>query len=131
MLSRIFRQQPVPIKWQCSTEGEDLPMRKRFVFAALLLSTCGLFEGNGVSQEAKQTQPQTQEQSQSRNRPVAEPPTSDARPHLQSQPSPDEPATNAGKAAQDASNIDVTKLPLLDQARYHAAEFMNDLPNFV
>jgi len=27
--------------------------------------------------------------------------------------------------------IDATKLPLLDQARYHAAEFMNDLPNFV
>jgi hypothetical protein len=25
----------------------------------------------------------------------------------------------------------VTKLPLLEQARYHAEEFMNDLPNFV
>src|SRR5262245_16024214 len=41
------------LKWQCSTEGENLPMRKRIVFAAFLLSTCGVFVGNGVGQEAK------------------------------------------------------------------------------
>jgi hypothetical protein len=153
-------------------------MRKRIVFAAFLLSTCGVFRGNGAGQEAKkplikqeilrrlkttpgtgyeqgdlageiaqrgvafpadektldelrkagvgsfvidaiqsaaqnadstrtQPQPQTQEQTQLRNRPAAEAP------------------------ASDAPQIDVTKLPLLDQARYHAAEFINDLPNFV
>jgi hypothetical protein len=122
-------------------------MRKRIVFAAFLLSTCGDFGGNGVGQEArkpyinkaaqnavsKQTQPQTQtqEQPQSRNRPAAESPTSDARPHLQSQSTPDNPSTTTEEARRDAPKIDVAKLPLLDQARYHAAEFMNDLPNFV
>jgi hypothetical protein len=177
-------------------------MRKRIVFAAFLLSTCGVFGENGVGQEAKKPftkpeiirllnpmpgtsyeqgdlaaeiarrgvafpldemtldelrkagarwfvidaiqkaaqnaaskqtppQPQTQEQPQSRNRPAAEAPTADARPHLQSQSSPDDPATTAKEATRDAPKIDVTKLPLLDQARYHAAEFMNDLPNFV
>jgi hypothetical protein len=177
-------------------------MRKRIVFAAFLLSTCGVFWGNGVSQESKkpftkqeilrllkltpgtdyeqgdlageiaqrgvafpvdekkldelrkagarsfvidaiqkagqnaaskQTQPQAQPQAQlqSRNRPSAEAPTSDARPHLQSQSSPDDPATTTEEGARNAPKIDVTKLPLLDQARYHAAEFINDLPNFV
>jgi hypothetical protein len=177
-------------------------MRKRIVFAAFLLSTCGVFGGNGVGQEAKkpftkpeilrllnttpgtryeqgdlageiaqrgvaflldeetldelrkagarsfvidaiqkaaqnaaskqtQPQPQTQEQPQSRNRPAAEAPTSDARPHLQNQSSPDDTATTTEEAQRDAPKIDVTKLPLLDQARHHAAEFMNDLPNFV
>jgi hypothetical protein len=173
-------------------------MRKRIAFAAFLLSTCGVFGGNGVGQEAKkpftkpeilrllntapgtryeqgdlageiaqrgvaflldeetldelrkagarsfvidaiqkaaqnvaskQTQPQ--EQPQSRNRPAAEAPTSNARPHLQNQSSPDDTATTTEEAQRDAPKIDVTKLPLLDQARYHAAEFMNDLPNFV
>jgi hypothetical protein len=177
-------------------------MRKRIVYAVFLLSTCGVFGGNGVGQEAlnpftkpeilrllnsipgthygqgdlageiaqrggafpldektldelrtagarsfvidaiqkaaqnavaKQTKPppQTQEQPQSQNRPAAEAPASDARPRLQSQSSPDDPATTTQEAQRDASKIDATKLPLLDQARYHAAEFMNDLPNFV
>lgn len=160
-------------------------MRKRIVFAAFLLSTCGVFRGNGVGQEAKKPfikqeilrlrkttpgtgyeqdektldelrkagvrsfvidaiqraaqnaastrtppQPQTQEQTQSRNRPAAEAPASDTRPHLQSQSSPDDLATTE-EATRGAPQIDVTKLPLLDQARYHAAEFINDLPNFV
>jgi hypothetical protein len=78
-----------------------------------------------------QLQPQTQEQPQSRNRPAAEAPASGARPHLQSQSSPDDPSTTTEEATRDAAQIDVAKLPLLDQARYHAEEFMNDLPNFV
>jgi hypothetical protein len=74
---------------------------------------------------------QTQEQSQSQNRPAAEAPMSDARPHLQGQFSPDSLSTATEESPQDAPKIDVAKLPLLDQARYHAAEFMDDLPNFV
>lgn len=77
-------------------------MRKRMVFAAFLLSTCGVLGGNGVSQESKK--PFTK---------------------------PDEPAATAEEATRDAPKIDVTKLPLLDQARHYAAEFMDDLPNFV
>jgi len=76
-------------------------------------------------------QKQTQEQPQSQNRPAAEAPTSDALPHLQRQSSPDNPMTTTEEAPRDAPKIDVAKLPLLDQARYHAAEFMDDLPNFV
>ena len=76
-------------------------------------------------------QKQTQEQPQSQNRPAAEAPTSDALPHLQRQSSPDNPPTTTEEAPRDAPKIDVAKLPLLDQARYHAAEFMDDLPNFV
>jgi hypothetical protein len=126
-------------------------VRKRFVFAAFLLSTCGVFWGNGVGDvgvrscviaaiqkaaqnaASKQTQQrsQTQEQPQLRNRPAAESPAPGDRPHLQSQSSPDDPATGVKEATQDTPKIDVTKLPLLDQARYHAAEFINDLPNFV
>ena len=149
-------------------------MRKRIIFAAFLLSTCGVFGENGVGQEAKkpftkqeiiqllkptpkaryergdlageiaqrgvafqahektpdelrkaaqnaaskqtQPQPQTQELPQSRNRLAAEAPTSDARPHLQSQSSPDDPATTTEEATQDAPKLEVTKLPLLEQA---------------
>jgi hypothetical protein len=84
-----------------------------------------------AAQNAASKQPQTQERPQSRNRPAAEAPTSDARRRLQSQSSPDDPATTTEEATRDAPQIDVTKLPLLDQARHHAEEFMNDLPNFV
>ncbi|HEU0179669.1 MAG TPA: hypothetical protein VFV58_36020 [Blastocatellia bacterium] len=84
-----------------------------------------------AAQNAAPKQPQTQEQPQSQTLPAAEAPTSGARPHLQSQSSPDSPSTTAEEASRDAPKIDVAKLPLLDQARYHAAEFMNDLPNFV
>jgi hypothetical protein len=74
---------------------------------------------------------QTREQPQSQSRPASDAPTSDPRPHLQGQSSPGSPPATTEKAAQDAPKIDVAKLPLLDQARYHAAEFMGDLPNFV
>jgi hypothetical protein len=105
-------------------------MRRWDVFAAFLLSTCGVFGVNGVSQEARK--PFTkQEQSQPQNQPTAKAPASDASPHLQSQHSPDGLATNAKEATRDAPQIDATKSPLLDQAQRHAAEFMNDLPNFV
>ena len=177
-------------------------MRKRIVLTAFLLSTCGVFGGNGVSQESKkpftkqeivrllkttpgtryeqgdlageiaqrgvafpvdektldelrkagarslvidaiqkaaqyaaskqtQPQPQPQEQPQSQDRRAPEAPTSDARPNIQSQSSPDYLPTTNEVSTRDAPILDVTKLPLLDQARYHAAEFMNDLPNFV
>jgi hypothetical protein len=78
-----------------------------------------------------QPQPQTREQPQSRNPPAADAPASDARPQLQSQSSPAAQATSTADGARDEPKIDVTKLPLLDQARYYAAEFINDLPNFV
>jgi hypothetical protein len=107
-------------------------MRRWNVFVAFLLSTCGVFGVNGVSQEARK--PFTkQEQSQPQNQSTAKAPApaSDARPHLQSQYSPDGPATNSKEATRDTPQIDVTKSPLLDQAQRHAAEFMNDLPNFV
>jgi hypothetical protein len=43
----------------------------------------------------------------------------------------DSPSTATEEAQRDAHKIEVAKLPLLDQARTHAAEFMDDLPNFV
>jgi hypothetical protein len=70
-------------------------MRKRIVFAAFLLSTCGVLGGNGVGREARKS------------------------------------FIKAEEATQGAPQIDVTKFPLLDQARSHAADFINDLPNFV
>ncbi|MBO0724441.1 MAG: hypothetical protein J2P52_02480 [Blastocatellia bacterium] len=81
----------------------------------------------------KQTppQPQTQEQSPSLNQPASEAPASDARPHLQRQSSTDGAATTTEETPPDPPKIDLTKLPLLEQARYHAAEFMEDLPNFI
>jgi hypothetical protein len=153
-------------------------MRKRIVFAAFLLSTCGVFWGNGVGQEAKKpfTKPEIlrllnptpgtryedgdlagaiaqrgvdfpldektldelrkagarsfvidaiQKAAQNAASKQTQPETQ------KSQSSPVDPATTTEEAARDAPKIDVTKLPLLDQARYHAAEFMNDLPNFV
>jgi hypothetical protein len=77
-------------------------MRKRIVFAAFVLSTCGVLGGDGVSQESK--------------KPFNKP---------------DDTVTTTEESTRDAPNIDVTKLPLLDQARRHAGEFMNELPNFV
>jgi hypothetical protein len=76
-------------------------------------------------------QPPTQEQSPSLNQPASEAPASDARPRLQRQSSTDDPATTTEAAPRDPPRIDVAKLPLIEQARYHAAEFMDDLPNFV
>jgi hypothetical protein len=106
-------------------------MRKRIVFAAFLLSTCGIFGGNGVGQETKK--PFTKQKILRLLKPT--PGT-----HY-------EQGDLAGEIAQrgvafpvdaktldelqKATQIDVTKLPLLDQARYHAAEFIDDLPNFV
>ncbi|MBO0719818.1 MAG: hypothetical protein J2P41_03295 [Blastocatellia bacterium] len=76
-------------------------------------------------------QPQTQEQSPPQSPPASEAPASDARPHLQRQSSTDDPATTTVETTPDPPKIDITKLPLLEQARYHAAEFLTDLPNFV
>jgi hypothetical protein len=70
-------------------------MRKRIVFAAFLLSTCGVVGGNGIGREARKS------------------------------------LIKAEEATRGAPQIDVAKFPLLDQARSHAAEFINDLPNFV
>src|SRR5262245_29453477 len=47
MGNNLFR-----LKWQCSIEEEGLPVRMRFVFAAFLISICGVFLGNAVGQEA-------------------------------------------------------------------------------
>lgn len=63
-------------------------------------------------------------------------------PHLLHDPPPDPSATQSGAQPGDKPGaaeenqpeepkIDVSKLPLIEQARYHANEFMNDLPNFV
>jgi hypothetical protein len=177
-------------------------MRKRIVFAAILLSTCCVLWGNVLGQEAnkpftkqeilrllkptpgvrfeqgdlageitqrgvafpvdektldelrsagarsfvidairkaaenvapKRTPPQTQTQEQppSVNQPASEAPASDNRPHLQRESTTGDPATTTEEAPRDPPKIDVKKLPLLEQARYHAAEFMADLPNFV
>jgi hypothetical protein len=70
-------------------------MRKRIVFAAFLLSTCGVFGGNGIGREASKS------------------------------------FIKAEEAMRGAPQIDAAKFPLLEQARSHAAEFIDDLPNFV
>jgi len=85
---------------------------------------------NALMQRTPQ-QPRTQEQSPSLNQPASEASASDARPRLQRQSSTDDPATATEEAPRDLPRIDVAKLPLIEQARYHAAEFMDDLPNFV
>ena len=82
-------------------------MRKRIAFAKFLLSACCVFGGNWFGQEA-------------------------GKPFIKHEilrllnPTP-----GARYEQQDAPKIDVAKLPLLDQARNHAAEFMDELPNFV
>ena len=57
-------------------------------------------------------------------------PESDNRPHLQRESTTETPS----KPAEDSPaepKVDISKLPLLEQARYHAAEYMDELPNFV
>ena len=117
-------------------------MRKQIVFATFLLSTCCVFGGNGIGQEAKK--PFTKQEILRLLTPM--PGTRYEQGDLAGEivqrwidfpadekglSSPDSPLTATEEAQLDAPKIDVAKLPLLDQARYHAAEFMDDLPNFV
>ncbi len=70
------------------------------------------------------TSPQLQQQ------PVNETPVNAARPQLQQQPAAEAPAPKEEDqpAARAAA---LARLPLLEQARYHAAKFDEELPNFV
>ena len=117
-------------------------MRKLIVFAIFLLSTCCVFGGNGFGREAKKLftkqeilrlltpMPGTRyEQGNLAGEIVRR--GSDFPTDKMGLSSPDSPSTATEEAQRDAPKIDVAKLPLLDQARNHAAEFMDDLPNFV
>jgi hypothetical protein len=117
-------------------------MRKQIVFATFLLSTCYVFGGNGFGQETEKpftkqeilrlltTTPGTRyEQGNLAGEIVQR--GIDFPADEKGLPSPDSPSTATEEAQRDAPKIDVAKLPLLDQARNHAAEFMDDLPNFV
>jgi hypothetical protein len=107
-----------------------------------LLSTCYVFGGNGFGQEAEK--PFTKQETLRLLTPT--PGTRYEQGNLAGEivqqgidfpvdekglSSPDSPSTATEKAQRDAPKIDVAKLPLLDQARNHAAEFVDDLPNFV
>jgi hypothetical protein len=117
-------------------------MRKQIVFATFLLSNCYVFGGNGFGQEAKK--PFTEQEILRLLTPT--PGTRYEQGNLAGEivqqgidfpvdekglSSPDSPSTATEEAQRDAPKIDAAKLPLLDQARKHAAEFMDDLPNFV
>jgi len=117
-------------------------MKKQIVFATFLLSTCCVFGGNGFGQDAKK--PFTKQEILRLLIPT--PGTHYEQGNLAGEivrggtdfpadekglSSPDNPSAATEEAQRDAPKIDVAKLPLLDQARNHAAEFMDDLPNFV
>jgi len=117
-------------------------MKKQIVFATFLLSTCCVFGGNGFGQDAKK--PFTKQEILRLLIPT--PGTHYEQGNLSGEivrrgidfpadekglSSPDNPSAATEEAQRDAPKIDVAKLPLLDQARNHAAEFMDDLPNFV
>ena len=117
-------------------------MRRQIVFATFLLSTCCVFRGNGFGQEAKK--PFTKQEILRLLTPTLG--TRYEQGNLAGEivqrgidfptdkkglSSPDSPSTATEEAQRDAPKIDGAKLPLLDQARNHAAEFMDDLPNFV
>jgi hypothetical protein len=117
-------------------------MRKQIVFATFLLSTCCVFGGNGFGQESKKpftkqgilrlltpTPGTRYEQGDPADEIVQR--GSDFPADEKGLSSPYRPSTATEEAQRDAPKIDVAKLPLLDQARNHAAEFMDDLPNFV
>jgi hypothetical protein len=117
-------------------------MRKQIVFATFLLSTCCVFGGNGFGQEAKT--PFTIQEILRLLTPTPGTRFEQGNPageivqrgidfprDKKGLSSPDSPSTATEEAQRDAPKIDVAKLPLLDQARNHAAEFMDDLPNFV
>ncbi len=72
----------------------------------------------------KSTTPQLQQQ------PVNETPVDAARPQLQQRPAAEAPAPKEEdqRAARAAA---LARLPLLEQARYHAGEYLEELPNFV
>src|SRR5262249_46374206 len=74
------------------------------------------------SENAHRPQPQQQ--------PAAEASGNDTRPTLQQQSTTEAPApTEADQRA--ARNAALAGMPLLEQARYHAAEFLDELPNFI
>jgi len=117
-------------------------MRKQIVFATFLLSTYYVFGGNGFGREAEK--PFTKQEILRLLTPT--PGTRYEKGNLADEivrqgidfpidekglSSPDSPSTATEEAQRDAPKIDVAKLPLLDQARNHAAEFIDDLPNFV
>jgi hypothetical protein len=117
-------------------------MRKQIVFATFLLSTYYVFGGNGFGQEAEK--PFTKQETLRLLTPT--PGTRYEQGNLAGEivqqgidfpvdekglSSPDSPSTATEEAQRDTPKIDVAKLPLLDQARNHAAEFIDDLPNFV
>jgi hypothetical protein len=124
-------------------------MRKRIVFAAFLLSTCGVFGGTGVGQEAKKpfTKPEIlrllnptpgtrYEQGdlagEIAQRGVAFPADEMTLDELRNAGARSFVIDAIQKAAQNAAAEQTQPQPqMLDQARRHAAEFMNDLPNFV
>src|SRR5262249_39737564 len=114
----------------------------QIVFATFLLSTCCVFAGNVFGQEAKK--PFTKQEILRHLTPT--PGTRNEQGNLAGEiaqrgidfpagekglSSPDSPSPATEEAQRDGPKIDVAKLPLLDQARNHAAEFMDDLPNFV
>jgi hypothetical protein len=130
-------------------------MRKWIVFAAFLLSACGVFWGNAVGQEFKKpftkqeilrllkpTPGTSYEQDdlagEIARRGVAFPVDEKRLDELRKAGARSFVIDAIQKAAQNAASkqtqlqqIDAANLSLLDQARSHAAEFMNDLPNFV
>src|SRR5215813_12605858 len=134
--------QSIPIKLTLFNRRSGTPMRKRIVFATFLLSTCCVFGGNGFGQEARK--PFTKQEILRLLKPT--PGTRYEQGNLAGEisqrgidfpadekglSSPDSLSTATEEAQRDAPKIDVAKLPLLDQARNHAAEFMDDLPKFV
>jgi hypothetical protein len=81
-----------------------------------------------------QSQPQPESASQTAPQPSTNAPATDGRPHLQRESAPENPLKPEAKPEEDPGatpKVDVTKLPLLEQARYHAEEYMDELPNFV
>jgi hypothetical protein len=85
-----------------------------------------------AAQNANRPQPQSQPQTAAQ--PAAQAQTTDNRPHLQRESPSETSSKPEAKPEEDpgaAPKVDVTKLPLLEQARYHAAEYMDELPNFV
>jgi hypothetical protein len=95
-------------------------VRKRFLIATFLLWVVYAFWGTGFGREAKKPFAKS----------AADAPSNDALPRLQRQSATQMPTTR-GDDQRAASKVGVKKLPLLDQARFRAEEFMDELPNFI
>ena len=91
--------------------------RRIYSWLSIGLALCALW-GQGNALPAQMTQAQ--------NRPVANTPDSLGPRHSSSPNQTRTPGDQTG-----SRKTDMAKLSLLDQTRRHAAEFMNDLPNFV